>query len=105
MRKLLGIDVGQISGHRVDCFEVLGRHVQVKKIGVVRGTDDRHIVNGLHLEEPRYGVDWGRQEDRDDEGGGGDPELDAEEWPAQHDVPSKQFRPPKNCHKICEHKQ
>ena len=72
---------------RSQVVEGLRRQVQLQVLGVVGGADKGDVVRRLDLEEPRHGVDRGRHQDREDEGGGVDPELDTEERTAKHDVP------------------
>jgi hypothetical protein len=47
------------------------------------------VAVGLDLEEPRQGVERGRQQDRDDEGARPDPVLEPEERATHHDVAEK----------------
>ncbi len=49
------------------------------------------VAVGLDLEEPRQGVEWGCQQDRDDEGARPDPVLEPEERSTHHDVAEKRI--------------
>ena len=88
-KNLLDVALVEVQSQVV---EGLRRHVQLEVLGAIGGAHEGDVVRRFHLEEPRDGVDGGGHQDREDEGGSADPELDAEERTAEHDVPVQMRR-------------